>query len=988
MPHELEATTRADPGAGRNRLRAWVRTKRLRKPAGPETVPATRTRRGARVRNRLLASVALCALAVVGAGTPGIAASSGDLTETQDLVDRATVNQDTIALAYALSDERDAMVAYVAGGRTNTGADSSPAGPDGESGRAQVDRLTDEVLASGAVPGPVRQRLKDLPGLRRHALSGSDSAYDVYVAYSDTVQAVQRASRSVASGLPGRAENATAAALPYLGHAVEQASAVRGLLRGALAATGPQKKLTAEAQQAHVRARSAVADFQQSAGTKAQETYDKTVTGADIGTAQRYLDKLTDQPYLDASDRALSRSRVADTLSARIDRMRGVHSSLATAELHRLEQLRDDDVTSLEIHIAIVGLCLLLAVGISVQTARSMARPLSVLRRGSARVAGDPLGEEPVRFSGRNDEFADVVRSLNELRATTAALGERAKEAEADNAYLMTSKDELAAERERLLAECRALRERVDAGPAAMQGTFLHLAVRSLGLVERQLSVIESMEADESDPDRLSTLFTLDHLATRMRRYGENLLLLAGTEAGVTGHPHGGDASRGPVPLLDVLRAAVSEIERYERVGIGSLPPHAQLSGHAAEDVSHLVAELLDNATSFSPPDAEVQLSGWMLENGEIMLSVQDEGIGMTGERLNELNNRLGAPDAQQPPGADTGDGHAGLGNGLYVVARLAARHGLRVQLRRQRQGGIAAVAVLPRAILPDRPVPGTPSGATAATTSATGTPSMPGSVAEANSNTLPTRHARPLPGAAPAPPEPGDAPSPAPAPAAVAPDDASPVAPGGWEPQAPASSAPVAGAPPAAAHDRFPAGPAATYAAVRPGDVPTSASPTDSPETPAPAVPEGWAPEAPAGPEGGGRPAGRDDALSAEADPGSAARPADAGQGVAPVAPGGWGAEAPASPASGGGPGTAHGDVDAAFGGPAPRVTDKGLPKRTPRHVEAQTDVPRPRKGGANADELRRRLGGFQRGARDGLRDAAAETAGTDAPDDEEARH
>ncbi|HET6633781.1 MAG TPA: nitrate- and nitrite sensing domain-containing protein, partial [Streptomyces sp.] len=513
----------------------------------------------------------LCALTVVGAGAPGIAASSGDLTEAQDLVDRATVNQDAVALAYALSDERDDMVAYVAGGRTNTDADSSPAGPDGESGRAQVDRLTDEVLATGVVPDPVRQRLKDLPQLRRQALSGSASAYDVYVAYSDTVHAVQRVSRSVASGLPGRAENATASALPYLGHAAEQASAVRGLLLGALAAGGPQEKLTAEAQQAHVRVQSALADFHQTAGTKAQETYDKTVTGTDIGTAQRYLDKLTDQPRLDAADRSLSRSRIESTLSARIDRMRGVHSSLVTAELHRLEQLRDDDVTALEIHLAIVGLCLLVAVGVSVQAARSITRPLSVLRRGSARLAGDPAAEEPVRFSGRDDEFADVVRALNELRATAAELHERAKEAEADNGYLMTSKDELAAERERLLAECRTLRERVDAAPEAMQGTFLHLAVRTLGLVERQLSVIESMEAEESDPDRLGTLFTLDHLATRMRRHGENLLLLAGTETGGPGHPHGGDTACGPVPLLDVLRAAVSEIERYDRVALGSL---------------------------------------------------------------------------------------------------------------------------------------------------------------------------------------------------------------------------------------------------------------------------------------------------------------------------------------------------------------------------------------------------------------------------------
>ncbi|HET6634140.1 MAG TPA: ATP-binding protein, partial [Streptomyces sp.] len=318
----------------------------------------------------------------------------------------------------------------------------------------------------------------------------------------------------------------------------------------------------------------------------------------------------------------------------------------------------------------------------------------------------------------------------------------------------------------------------------------------------------------------------------------------------------------------------------------------------AADDVSHLVAELLDNATSFSPPDAEVQLSGWMLENGEIMLSVQDEGIGMTGERLNELNVRLGEPDAQQPPGPDTGDGYAGLGNGLYVVARLAARHGLRVQLRRQRQGGIAAVAVLPRAILPDRPVPGALSGAPATAGGGAAAQSMPGSVAEANSNTLPSRHTSP---------------------ASAAPD--APAQPGGPPP----GPAPV---PPA-----------------QPDTEPASAGP---------------------------------DA------PGQADAPAPGGAGFEAAAPAESAAPEGREP---GAPGTAQGDVDAAFGAAAPRVTDKGLPKRTPRHVAAQTDVPRPRKGGANAEELRRRLGGFQQGARDGHRDAAAETAGEGAQDEEARR-
>ncbi len=130
-----------------------------------------------------------------------------------------------------------------------------------------------------------------------------------------------------------------------------------------------------------------------------------------------------------------------------------------------------------------------------------------------------------------------------------------------------------------------------------------------------------------------------------------------------------------------MARAAVSEIERYERVTIQSLPPHAQIAGFAADDLSHLLAELLENATSFSPPDSHVELSGWLLENGEVMLSVSDEGIGMSSVRMDELNARLADP-ASFEVGEQNADG-AGLG--LQVTSLLAARHGVRVSCASRR---------------------------------------------------------------------------------------------------------------------------------------------------------------------------------------------------------------------------------------------------------------------------------------------------------------
>ncbi len=177
----------------------------------------------------------------------------------------------------------------------------------------------------------------------------------------------------------------------------------------------------------------------------------------------------------------------------------------------------------------------------------------------------------------------------------------------------------------------------------------------------------------------------------------------------------------------------MSEIERYERVRIAALPPHAHIAGFAADDLSHLLAELMENATAFSPPDMPVEVSGWLLENGEVMLSVQDEGIGMAEDRLERLNTRLTEfdPDAAYDAEAESDDD--GLGLGLYVVARLAHRHGVRVQLRKQKQGGIAAVVVLPDPLL----APATPTAVPSSVPGGTHTVTLPGADAEANSNVL-----------------------------------------------------------------------------------------------------------------------------------------------------------------------------------------------------------------------------------------------------------
>jgi signal transduction histidine kinase len=236
---------------------------------------------------------------------------------------------------------------------------------------------------------------------------------------------------------------------------------------------------------------------------------------------------------------------------------------------------------------------------------------------------------------------------------------------------------ELLRSRQLLLAEDNLLRER-------MQESFVNLAMRSLTLVERQLDLLEKLEHGEEDARRLDALFRLDHLATRMRRNGENVLILADADER---HGH-----RPSATLLDVVRAAVSEIEYYERVDIGHIP-RAELAGHTAEDISHLVAELLENAAAYSPPGTRVTVAGRTLENRGVLLTIEDEGFGVPPDRLPELNAQL-----QGGRGAASSSDLGGLG--VFVVGALAVRHGLRVQLRPRREGGLTAIVMLPAALL------------------------------------------------------------------------------------------------------------------------------------------------------------------------------------------------------------------------------------------------------------------------------------------------
>ncbi|MEV5175005.1 nitrate- and nitrite sensing domain-containing protein [Streptomyces flaveolus] len=911
------------------------RPRRTGRQTAPEgTVPQTPVGSGrpTHVRTRLIVAVAVVAAAVAGAGAPALLTASQDVSDSQDLVTLAARTQDALTLAHSLADERDEVTSYVAAGRPKAKAPS-------EDRSARVDRQVEELRADTDTPASLRTALDGIDALRRSALTGKTSALQTHQAYSATITALHRLAEQLAEQTPPRAGSG-AHALAELDSAVQQSAAARGLLLAALnipsstqtvidPTTGlptttatssdadrkQRDALTAAAQQARLRADAALAGFRETAPKAAVDSYDSTVTGPEVNSADKYLASLTDQPTLADSELTTSTKKLDAALSARVDLMRGAESALYDHRTKDLAKLRDDDVTALEIRVAVLGALMLVAVGIATAMARTLTRPLSVLRRGSARLAesGDPTVQEPIAFTGRNDEFAQVVRSVNALHAHAVTLHERVTTLETDRKHLVGQRQKMADAREELRAELAESTAQLERLRTSIGSTFVNLALRTLGLVERQLAVIEGLEDREQDPDRLATLFKLDHFATVMRRHSENLLVLAGTEH-VQQHP-------GPVPLVDVVRAAVSEIERYERVRIAALPPHAHVAGFAADDLSHLLAELMENATSFSPPDLPVEVSGWLLESGEVMLSVQDEGIGMTADRLDTLNARLGDFD---PESLYDQEGEEGLGLGLYVVARLAHRHGARVQLREQKQGGIAAVVVLPASLLVEAPPTALPPQSAAP--GASGTFSLPGADAEANSNVLPTRtkHQDPLVTLA----------EQAVREAAEAPESA----PRETHEQA---------AQPARDTETRPKAPAETYA-----------------ET----TMELLLPNAPAEPT--------------NSVTGSLDDPRAAGGEHTPPGP-----SAPDDETRTGGAGGnagAEGAAEVHAPGEAPqatreaeeeRLTSKGLPKRTPK-ITAPTTPPRQRSTSVDAEALRRRLGGFRTGAQAGYRDVEAEIA------------
>jgi hypothetical protein len=342
-----------------------------------------------------------------------------------------------------------------------------------------------------------------------------------------------------------------------------------------------------------------------------------------------------------------------------------VAQELRTFEVHAGADLADEATpvaVNVLIRLGAAGLLGLIALAVSlivsIRVGRSLVGRLRRLRAEALEMAGERLPtvvrrlqrgeavdvnvETPPLEYGR-DEIGQVGRAFNKVQRTA----------------VQSAVEEASVRR-------------------GINEVFLNIARRSQTLLHRQLSLLDQMERRETEPAELEDLYRVDHLATRMRRHAEDLVILAGAAPG--------RGWRNPVPVIDVLRGAISEVEDYKRIDIRSIETSAIL-GRAVGDVIHLLAELLENAASFSPPQTRVVAAGQVLPNG-YAIEIEDRGLGMSSEAVDEANRRL-----REPPDFDPADS-ARLG--LFVVAQLAARQGIKVSLRQSPYAGVTAIVLIP----------------------------------------------------------------------------------------------------------------------------------------------------------------------------------------------------------------------------------------------------------------------------------------------------
>jgi signal transduction histidine kinase len=629
-----------------------------------------------RVRWRLGALIAVPLLTAAVLGGLTIKGDVSDWQTTGRVQHLAQLNGAVVKYIQALEDERDYSVASTAN-RGGFSARLRTARRVTDGAAAQVAALADGITVGGGYQlvavqavNAVQVSVETLPFVREAVadpLFPSAAIMQVY-----TVNIIQPAN-AFTSVVGNEASNTDLRRDVFALGALLQVQDSKSVQRAILlrAVSWPQPSLSsdddASLQQAQRQEVVDLANFNASVDLAEQQNYSDTVSGPPVDRTSHEESLAlallpgasSSHPLTLANARTLAEANVNDDMSFTIGKVRQVTDEL-TGNISTLASTSRTNATTDLLVTSLVTLLLLLLVAlVSTIVARSLIRPLRKLRTDALDVAGHRLPEMVRRLSqSEGDEGVEIepigVTSTDEIGEVARAF------------------DQVHREAVRLAADEAMLRGNLNA-------MFINLSRRSQSLIERQLSLIDSLEQSEQDSGRLSSLFRLDHLATRMRRNSENLLVLAGHEVTRRWSQ--------PVPLVDVLRAAISEIEQYERV-ILNVQPGIVVVGQAVNDAVHLIAEIVENATTFSPEDTQVYVSGQPLSSGGVLLDITDNGVGISDQEMSHANWRL-----DNPPVVDVAVSRR---MGLFVVGRLAARHGVRVRLRHAQSGGLTALIWLP----------------------------------------------------------------------------------------------------------------------------------------------------------------------------------------------------------------------------------------------------------------------------------------------------
>jgi HAMP domain-containing protein len=412
------------------------------------------------------------------------------------------------------------------------------------------------------------------------------------------------------------------------------------------------------------------AQFDSSATEAQHEFLEETVAGPEVekvaGLVEKALGSAT-APKLGVDPQGWF-----EAMSVKLDRMRVVEERISADLIATSSAVKQDADRRAWLYSLLLAAALVLAVVLALITARSLIRPMRRLEAAAEATATQRLPGVVQRL--QDGEEVDLVAE------SAAPIEVRSKDEIGHLAEAFNSVHRVAV---RVAGREAVLRRSVS-------DMFLNLARRSQSLIERQLEVIEELEVSGSEAEVRAGLDELDHLATRMRRNAENLIILSGSEPA--------RRWRGPIELTEVVKASVGEVKEHTRVE--RLPlDRVQVAGHAAADIMHLLAELIENAVTFSAPGTKALVAGQPLPAG-YLLEIEDQGLGMTDEQLVKVNQRLA-----KPPDVDFALAKM---LGFFVVTQLASKHGIKVQLRHSWYGGVTALVLLPRQLIvdPAEPVP------------------------------------------------------------------------------------------------------------------------------------------------------------------------------------------------------------------------------------------------------------------------------------------